>query len=834
MADKTTRLLMQWAVEGEKKVEASLDLVTSNAQAVQEALKLVGTTASSSFTSVARGAGEAEKALDAALKKALEYEESLKRAGGIPLAPTQMTGLAAHDARAQESLGSGLHQRSGLARIGSELRQLPSIGIPGTGFGTDAIANILRVGGAIQELAPAFGALLPVISGIAIGVGTVTAAFILLSKANEESARVTRALMNSTQEYFRLLQTGTQDQVQDALERAELERDIAQAQIDFNKSILEQIDTNTGTLGRAVADIFNLSGAKELREQTQGLEGQLLQTNIQIGLMTNALNSAEVAAATFAAEFEKFNPTGGERFRQTEDIQRDAFVEYATMADEFTRKLNQAIEETGSVFEGTLQFTAENLEMYQQQRDSYLAQRDAIEAELDYLNQNKGYYEALLQSSDETLRTEAAVQLQRINELEERLNALNTTILPVIEQIVAGLEGQDRAAAIVAEGIQNFFGGLEAFGERATATAGAAVDVVTALDALNDAYDEHAQKLADIEQRFADAQADAAYNRDRALEDALYNAEQRRNDITEEAAEARVKLEEDTERKRNEIERRFNRAYLDAVGDRDALAAYQAQQRRADELADLEAGYDDQQTTIQRRLEDQRRTIDRNLQDQQRTIERRYEDQLRTAYLAYQRALQAEAQRWNAELALRQAAYQQASQNLANALAAELAIQNQAYSQGLVSAAAFRDGLISIFTGNIGTAAAQLATGLGSAITSSGTSSSSSSSSGSGLSFLTNFASSIGSAFGNVLGRASGGRFSAFQMMRVGENGAETVMFDRSGYVANASSTRQMMRGGSGNQNSVTVNLGEGTVRAESRRQAVRYIDEWLASQGVE
>lgn len=815
MADKTTRHLLEWAVKGADTAAASYDALLARQMRLQTGTQSYNDMLRTSMQRTVEGVDKQTAAMrrlatevEHVTKAAREAAEAELKMSQIPAAPGQMSGLAAHDARVAAGGSSG---RSGLARIGSEIRMLPSIGIPGAGFGTDTIGNILRVAGAIQELSAGFGALLPILGAAALAVGAIAGVFLLLSQRNEESARITRTLIGLTGEYYRLALNGTQEQIQAAIEKAELDRDIAQAQVDFNRSVLQQIDQAVGTPGRAIADIFNLSGAKELREQTQSLEQQLFQSSFAVNYFSSLLDENQAAIERFAAEFEKFNLSGGERFTREQGIDEQAFLERARLVDEFTRNYARALEQAGSAAEGSMQFAIENLDMYRQQQAAYEEQRDAIEAELDFLNQNKGYYEALLQSSDASLRAAAAEQLGRIEFLEKELTALagEGGVLTIIDQIVEGLEGSVRAAAFVAEQAQGFLEGLGTIGEQLVGSGQATLDYLAAVRAVQDAEAEHADKLLAIEQKLSDALVEAAYDRDRALEDALYEAEQRRTDITEEAAQARIDLEEDTERKRRQIERRFNRSMLNAIGERDALAAYQAQQRRDDELADLEESYDEQEETIQRRLEEQRRTIDRNLENQQRTIQRRYEDQLRTANLAHQRALQQEAQRWQEELTLRQNAMQQQLMILDNLLQAEAAMAVTGYNTLLDLGAQYWNSAIS----QVAQAAQQ----------------SSQSEVGSG---------SVGD---NTIvppefqyHYAAGGRFSAFQAMRVGENGAETVMFDRSGYVANANATNRMAQGSGGNQANITINMDGRSLRAASRREAVRYVGEMLGDLEIE
>lgn len=703
--------------------------------------------------------------LDNAIDKAERFEAAMRKAGGIPAAPSGGLNVATQGVAESSSFG-----RSRLSRIGSELRQLPSIGIPGAGFGTDSIANVLRVGGAIQEVSTNFASFLPILGAVGVAVGAFTAAMLLLSRANEEGARTIRAVMASQEAYYRALLSNDQNAMHSARERAQLDAQIAQARIEENKRFLNALD-EADPIGftRAIADIFNLSGAKELREQTTALETQLL--------------NAQVAAARFGAELEKYGDTENALLpTQAEDL---ALHQEA---------IDLRVEAAGI----TMENARTELEALKQRRF-------ALAQELSYLHDNESeIWRVFNESTDEAARDAARVMLMRLAEIPRELEGITGTLIPKAEELVAVSDAIGRSFEAAARH-------LELLGTAAQGVADRTMDYFEALKALQDAEDEHADKLADINQKLTDAQVEAAYDRDRALEDAAYDAEQRRNEITEEAGEARVKLEEDTERKRRQIERRFNRSMLNAIGERDALAAYQAEQRRDDELADLEESYDEQEATIKRRLEEQRRTIDRNLENQQRTIQRRYDDQLRTANIAHQRALQQEAQRWSAELQMRQAAYQQALMDLDNLLQAQAAILLDASDEfltGMANQAA--DALGTVFSAAAGASSDQSQVGSGSA--------------GDNTIVPPEF----------QYHYAAGGRFSAFQAMRVGENGAETVIFDRSGYVANANATSRMSQGGSGNSANITINMDGRSLRAASRREAVRYVGEMLGDLEIE
>jgi len=155
---------------------------------------------------------------------------------------------------------------------------------------------------------------------------------------------------------------------------------------------------------------------------------------------------------------------------------------------------------------------------------------------------------------------------------------------------------------------------------------------------------EATQRVQAVESEGARRRAAIAAETARALEEAEQAAAQRRADIIREGAERVARIEEGFARDRG-----------DAIANRDALAFLQARRRRDDALRD-EA----------RAREEQLRRLDEQLRQQNDAARRRGEERLAE-----------EAQRSDAELALRRAALAQAQVDLQNALRAELAIREQ-------------------------------------------------------------------------------------------------------------------------------------------------------------
>lgn len=311
----------------------------------------------------------------------------------------------------------------------------------------------------------------------------------------------------------------------------------------------------------------------------------------------------------------------------------------------------------------------------------------------------------------------------------------------------------------------------DAYFKAATQTVVAQEALTKAQNAYTEAVNSSAVRISDINTKL---QAD------------LSAAETERQSALAEAARAagdqRVKAEEDKNAEIARIQKRFNRSYEQAVGDRDALAAARAEQQRDDELDQTEDRY-----------KAQLKTADDGLKAQQRTIEQRYNVQLQTVRAAAEAALRTEQQRAQAEINLRQQALQVAQVQLANALNLEAMTRATYYQQSIQAAVDWANQMRFLTLYGL-TAPATGSTGGG----------------GSG---------------GRVLPTplAEGGPAYAGRPYRVGENGPELFVPAQSGRIIP-------------NGAAFTINVEGaqmGTIRAASRQQALAAFSGVLDRMGV-
>lgn len=152
---------------------------------------------------------------------------------------------------------------------------------------------------------------------------------------------------------------------------------------------------------------------------------------------------------------------------------------------------------------------------------------------------------------------------------------------------------------------------------------------------LQDMIDQSAQRVADIMQAEADKEADAKTKLDDALKA-----------TNEKAQEDALKQAQDYNDKRAKLERDYNRTFLEAVADRDAVAADKATIKYHDDLNDLNDANDKQTKDRQKAYEKERK----NAQDQ-------YDKTLADAKRAADRQIAQEQQKLQREEAARIKAY---------------------------------------------------------------------------------------------------------------------------------------------------------------------------------
>jgi hypothetical protein len=238
-----------------------------------------------------------------------------------------------------------------------------------------------------------------------------------------------------------------------------------------------------------------------------------------------------------------------------------------------------------------------------------------------------------------------AQEVERLIARQAELIFQNQLLASEVEPVVGARDREIAAAQALKDQTDEYF-------EALTNTTKAQQELLDAQQAYNDVLAESDARLVEIAANLAEREAEAAETRAERIEE-----------VEERVGEQRAKRAEDLSKRIAKIERDFARSFTEAVGARDALAAEQAKQRRADALKDLQEGQTEQE-----------KELEVSLQKQLKTIERNYEKQLDAARKAAEKSERQERARRDRELAIAQRAIDQADVQLRNAKNAELAI----------------------------------------------------------------------------------------------------------------------------------------------------------------
>lgn len=196
------------------------------------------------------------------------------------------------------------------------------------------------------------------------------------------------------------------------------------------------------------------------------------------------------------------------------------------------------------------------------------------------------------------------------------------------------------------------------------------------------------EKIAQIRETAARKEAELYQDLQQDLADAVADANDERIEAQREYQEEAAEIERDLARKRLDIEKKYSRDAANAVGDRDALALYQAKQTRDDGLEDAEEAAAQQRADLQRNYALQLDTINRELAKQQQALQAKYAQQLNDLRMATTNSINLERQKAAQEIAVRQQAYQQ-----------ELAQLNSFAQGGVASVAAFATNSLTTLAG---------------------------------------------------------------------------------------------------------------------------------------
>lgn len=649
MADKAIRAILQYDVDqaklqttlaAAKKVTGGIDDISAALQKAyasglnfDEAMKQINANyaltgvaddanaASGNINTAATNAKVLTTDLDAAQASASGLTQRLKEAA----AARASAGPDPVDSLRADAFGGGaVGAAPDLGRIGSELRKLPSIQIPGTGVGTDAIANMIRLGGAAQGLGVELGTLVPVVGLVIAAIGGLV---IAIQHFAGDSKKATEDYLASQPNFVKALTESTRAQVEADLKDAENRKKAAQLTIDLSQSILDnaeaeikrQAPTSSGAV-IGIAKLFDLGGVNEIQASIDEAQKALGSASLDIDHYIAVLGNNSTAAADAA--------------KHEQDLLDARHAMVNTVRQLVIDEGNYA---TASA--SALQSTVDRLKLDQQGNSAALSGLGADDPA------RKLYQDA-------------------IEEDQKRIDAITGSYLPLAqarENEIAQIDILTRSSAASSEYLTKYVADTQK-----------ANDDIAKIDL------DHADKLAQIEQDSADkrqaivqalADKQAQIVADEADKEAGYAADRdaKLQEAQQKSTDALVKLSQDTAEKRAAIEKQFASSRDSAIANRDAAAFGAAEKKRDDDLDDLNKANAKQKATIKKALEDQQATIEKAYNKQiatARAAEQKAlnqaaaaaQAQLNTQAAAANKAISIENQKYSAEITLRQAA----------------------------------------------------------------------------------------------------------------------------------------------------------------------------------
>jgi hypothetical protein len=641
----------------------------------------------------------------------------------------------------------GRLQGGALGRLGSELRLLPSVQIPGANIGTDQVANLIRLSGAANTVLKSTGASLASV-GVAAGLAggaliAVGLAFAEFNRQAEASKRSLEGALAAQSNYFEALGSLTTRQVEEEVARlSRLQGIQQQAAAEAKRAEESAFQQAQAQFGDAAARALFQTDERFrlLVESSDQADKALAETDHTLARFTQGLEGNQFAANTAREQLERvreallaigaIQPPDPERFGdfvvgliegigEIPDQARDLLGAFGK--DRTQRNLEGAAQ-VGDDFlllqnalSGTAQGARDLAGDYELQAFAADLSRQALQASgdtsLDAADQIKAYNTEAEHARDladqlrqflvpllEAREAEIALIERQIAAIDQRValevqafNVLQTGTVDSVDARIGSLNAETAAISRSIPQLQalartnvEYEDDLKAAQDRLTAL-NLELNVLATLrpDVAARQFREESEKLAASLVKDIHRIEAARDSRIAEIEATLGNkeaelAKRRSDDVTEaedKAAAKRIDALEDFREAEARINRKFNKDYLLAVGNRDALAAFEAKLQREEDLQEAEA-----------KLAKQEAAIDRSLREQQKTIEKRYADQLQTARQNARDAIRLERDKATAEINLKVQAYNTEIAALQQNLFAQFALNQQFWAANIALA----------------------------------------------------------------------------------------------------------------------------------------------------
>lgn len=790
-------------IGGFKKIEESVRQVKTAAASGATGVNQFSTQTAAGLNKTAESAREVNKELDRLDEKSKKLADRGRQPLFLQFALFPAAGLAQR--LGAQGLASALFTTSdvlGIAdnaliireNIGALATRLRAAGGPIGQIATLA-GNLAAPLGAT---AAGFASTLAVVAPLGIALIGLTALISKLAADAEERRKRIEAFAQGELTTAELIASGiTQDDVRREISDSETVLERLQQRregMSEGETVINLLRDDIGELRRQFPQI----GARALELEELGLDGY--QAAVEEFLRTLDLPVGVNSIGELVSALELMD-------KQIEETQQ-GIVKSTELLDDPAVILNTERQREVSSLQRLAESTQATLELEQElaelrQSGTSTNVQSMIESEENRL--------AILQSQIPTT--------QRLAEIDEeyrgQLVALQNEIDSVITRI-KGLQGVLPELAIR----ERLAEGFDALMEAGRGVADAYRERQEDIAKINEKFQERQQKLYDdYNEATMIAQENYNFDLEKLARDHQARLEEDMIDAQDKERDLRDKIQEDTEKDRLEherrlakIEREFQLARENAIGGRDALAAYLAKQKRDEEIRDENERYNILLQTRQKDLDKQLEQLKKNLDDQRRQRERDYErrkqelkyaldfeDRMRRIKLdADLRRVQSELQN---ELTLRNQAYMIELTNLRNHLLNRLGIEQQYFTAITSAVGQLASNLLSRFT-QTQTAQMYIAPQYATSPYLSGNS-------------ATN--PYIGYYAG---GRAGGGDVLPYRDYKVGENGPEVLRVPVRGHVYTQSQYRQMGGGG--------MNVSIGNIYGANQKAIIREIERRL------
>lgn len=469
---------------------------------------------------------------------------------------------------------------------GGGLQTLDRIGSIGSQIagGLGASGTIGNAAGLLGDVAGSISSLGAIGAVTTVTLAGVTAALSVYNKGLEESRERAQAYSQALTQAF---EAGNKAQIEQLIKQQEqriaglqataqvLEQRVAESR--------DQLNITLDDASNSIVDFLNsvagasTDGVRESETSVQAWQEELTKTNEQIELSRVALDAYRLVMEDAS--------TATESAAQSQE-RLNAFIQgLKDAANELVAQSDKRLEVD--------RLTAE-------QRQTRALE---IRRQIELLTADR---EALLTRGSETAG-QAAYQLgQRIGGLENELILLTDTTQTYADTVAATAARQKA----VSQQTENYFAALEN-----TVKAQEAV-----FAAQKKAQEEYTQYIADGLKLSTEAQ-------------------ERLNELNSDSAEQREKVIEDSNKQIAKLMRDYARSQFDAVAERDALAAFQAQQKAADELADTKDAEADRLKEQEKSYEKQFRALQNDITKRAAALDASYRQQQQITTTAQSRAL---------------------------------------------------------------------------------------------------------------------------------------------------------------------------------------------------